>query len=257
MLLGLLPQRGLKEIKKQYGEDATSLESLVSLKNILKEGGMGSNSIFNKSKWLPIARDMPFLISHYCCTEMKKKPLKSFYKKFSRYPFIGVMAHESRQRRSAWLQHGCNAFNSSQIMSQPLAFWTDQDILQYIKQYNINICSVYGNIEVLENGKLHCTGCQRTGCVFCGFSAHNDKQGEERFLRLKETHPKQYNYCINGGQWVDNPYYDPEVTTEPDEMGWVNWNPKKIWIPSKEGLGFHYVFDCLNEVYGKDFIRYK
>jgi hypothetical protein len=104
---------------------------------------------------------------------------------------------------------------------------------------------------------LHCTGCQRTGCVFCGYSAHNDKQGEERFLRLRDTHPKQYNYCINGGQWADNPYYDPEASTEPDEMGWVNWNPKKIWIPSKEGLGFGKVFDYLNAEYGENFIRYK
>lgn len=40
-------------------------------------------------------------------------------------------------------------------------------------------------------------------------------------------------------------------------MGWVNWNPKKIWVPSKEGLGMGKVFDLLNEIYGTDFIRYK
>ena len=38
---------------------------------------------------------------------------------------------------------------------------------------------------------------------------------------------------------------------------WVNWNPKKIWVPSKEGLGMKYVFDQCNQIYGKDFIKYE
>ena len=222
-----------------------------------ERGGMGDKSLFNKEKWLPIARDMPFLVSHYCCEIMKKSPLGIYQRKIKSYPYIGTMTEESRARKQAWIRRGCNAFDSKKITSQPLSFWTEQDILAYVLRFNLDICSVYGDIERLDSGKLHCTGCQRTGCIFCGYGVHLEKQGEERFLRLRDTHPKQYNYCINGGQWADNPYYDPEASTEPDEMGWVNWNPKKIWIPSKEGLGFHYVFDCLNEVYGKDFIRYK
>ena len=79
-------------------------------------------------------------------------------------------------------------------------------------------------------GKLKTTGFQRTGCIFCAFGAHHDT----RFLDLKTTHPKQYNYCMNGGEFVDG-----------------------IWKPNKEGLGMRYVFDRVNEIYGKDFIRYE
>ena len=93
--------------------------------------------------------------------------------------------------------------------------------------------------------------------MFCAYGCHLEKQGDERFIRLKETHPKQYNYCINGGEWGDNPFYDPQASAEPDEFGWINWNPKKIWIPNKQGLGMGRVFDMLNDVYGQDFIRYK
>ena len=263
MLLGKLP-RGSKEIinkrlelvgKHPSGNRKNFWEFAITMMDM---GELGqTKSSFNKEKWLPIARDMPFLVSHYCCNVMKKSPLGIYGRQTKQKPFIGTMTDESRIRKQAWLRHGCNAFDSKKVTSQPLSFWTEQDILEYIKRFNIDICSVYGDIERLDNGKLHCTGCQRTGCVFCGYSAHNDKQGEERFLRLKETHPKQYNYCINGGQWTDNPYYDPEASTEPDEMGWVNWNPKKIWIPSKEGLGFGKVFDYLNVEYGENFIRYK
>ena len=101
---------------------------------------------------------------------------------------------------------------------------------------------------------LKCSGCQRTGCIFCGFGCHLEK-GETRFQRLAKTHPKQYEYCMGGGQWVDNPKYDPVAPKMDGD--WENWNPKKIWVPSKKGLGMKKVFDDCNEIYGKDFIRYE
>ena len=225
-------------------------------------------SQFNKERWLPLARDVPFMISHYCCNVMKKSPLAKFQKQTGMYPFLGTMAEESRLRTQAWIRHGCNAFEGSKHTSQPLSFWTEQDILLYTLKSELPLASVYGEIVAVDEngqeydpssliggcGKLKCTGCQRTGCIFCGFGAHLEKPGEGRFERLAFTHPKQYDYCINGGQWVDNPAYDP---TAPEYDGeWKNWNPKKIWVPSKKGLGMGKVFDMTNEIYGKDFIRY-
>ena len=81
------------------------------------------------------------------------------------------------------------------------------------------------------------------------------EKGETRFQRLARTHPRQYDYCMNGGQWVDNPKYDPTAPKMDGE--WQNWNPKKIWVPSKKGLGMKKVFDDCNQIYGKDFIRYE
>ena len=127
-------------------------------------------------------------------------------------------------------------------------------MLHYIKAYNIEIASVYGGIQECADCKLKCSGCQRTGCIFCGFGAHLDK--ESRFERLANTHPKQYEYCIGGGQWVDNPNYDATMSSEPDDLGWIPWNPKKIWVPSKEGLGMGKVFDMVNEIYDKKMFRY-
>ena len=103
--------------------------------------------------------------------------------------------------------------------------------------------------------KLKCSKCQRTGCIFCGFGAHIDKSKLSRFQQLAYTHPKQYEYCMNGGQWVDNPDYDPSAPKYDGD--WLNWNPRKIWVPSKKGLGMKKVFDDCNQLYGKDFIRYE
>lgn len=200
---------------------------------------------------------------------MKKSPLGSYQRQHKLKPILGTMTEESRLRKQAWLKHGCNAFDAAKQTSQPMSFWTEQDVLQYIWQNDIKIASVYGNIVAVDKdgmeyeptpmccGRLRCTGCQRTGCIFCCFGLHMEK-GETRFQRLARTHPRQYEYCMNGGQWVDNPDYDPTDTGEPDEeLGWVNWNPKQIWVPSKEGLGMKKVFDICNELYGKDLLRYE
>ena len=241
------------------------------------EGGVFSNPVeqfgeksqFNKEKWLPLARDIPVMISHYCCFKMKKSPMKIHQHKNGYYPILGTLAEESRVRKQAWLRHGCNAFESKNPTSQPLSFWTEQDILAYIVENNVDIAAVYGEIvstdefgnnyppiDLTGNPRcnLRCTGCQRTGCIFCGFGFHLDK-GETRFQRLAKTHPKQYEYSISGGQWVDNPAYDPTAPKMDGE--WQNWNPKKIWVPSKQGLGMGKVFDMVNEIYGKDFYRYE
>lgn len=223
-------------------------------------------SIFNKEKWLPLCYETQFMISHKCCDVMKKLPMGSYQKKNKVYPIIGTLAEESKLREQAWIRHGCNAFNSAKKTSQPMSFWLEQDVLRYIVENDLEIASVYGDIVVTDSdgmqyapqiaqcGRLQCTGCNRTGCIFCGFGVHLEK-GETRFQRLAKTHPKQYEYCMLGGQWVDNPKYDPTAPKMDGE--WQNWNPKKIWVPSKEGLGMQKVFDDCNQIYGKDFIRYE
>lgn len=248
MLLGKYPE------KKQYLNAEKNCLECDKMMMGLDEVGKKTKSAFNKEKWLPIARDMPFLVSHYCCDVMKKRPIHKYEKSTSMYGYIGTLTSESRLRKQAWLKHGCNAFDGSKISSQPLSFWTEQDILEYIQRYNLEICSVYGKV-VEKYGELRLTGVQRTGCIYCGFGCHLDK--ESRYLKLKETHPDKYNYCINGGQWIDNPFYVPGLSLEPDEWGWINWNPKQIWSPSKDGLGLGRVFDMINEVYGENFIVYK
>lgn len=224
-------------------------------------------SIFNKEKYLPLARDVPVLISHYCCFKMKKSPIQTYQRANKYKPILATLADESEIRRQAWIRHGCNAFQSKKPTSQPMSFWTEQDVLNYIVEYNVPIASVYGEIVGVDDVgneyqptsligdtlKLKCTGCDRTGCVFCAFGAHLEK-GETRFQKLAKTHPRLYEYCIGGGEWVDNPHYDPTAPKMDGE--WQNWNPKKIWSRNGKGLGMGKVFDMVNEIYGKDFYRY-
>ena len=69
-----------------------------------------------------------------------------------------------------------------------MSFWTEQDVLAYLKMTGIPYASVYGEI-VEENGRLTTTGAKRTGCMFCMFGVHLEKK-PNRFQRMALTHPK-------------------------------------------------------------------
>ena len=154
----------------------------------------GNISKFNCPQWKYLM-DAPFKISNKCCDKMKKAPAKKFEKETSMHPIIGTMACESRLRKQQWIRNGCNMFQADRPISKPLSFWTEQDILAYIVRYNLPYASVYGEILKNDKGKYYTTGCQRTGCVFCGFGCHLEKE-PNRFQRLKQTHPKLWKYCM-------------------------------------------------------------
>lgn len=153
----------------------------------------GTKSEFNCEKWCYLL-DAPFKVSARCCNIMKKKPMKKYSKETGRVPIIATMADESRSRRSAWMSTGCNAFHKKSPSSQPMSFWTENDVLKYLHTYNIPYASVYGDI-VPYRGGWTTTGEHRTGCVFCAFGAHLEKT-PNRFQRLKQTHPKLWDYCM-------------------------------------------------------------
>ena len=237
------PEMRFDEVIKKYGYPVVSKEvaqTVWEAKKNVKTGKYayrikklngelldknGKLSTYNIPKW-KFLLDAPYDISHKCCDVMKKRPAKTYEKKTDRKAIIGTLASESTLRKTQWVKYGCNAFESKRPTSQPLSFWTEQDILNYIKQFDVPYCSVYGDIVPDDEGTLlKTTGCDRTGCIFCMFGCHLEKE-PNRFQRLKETHPRQYEYCIGGGEYVDGK-----------------------WQPSKEGLGLGKVLDYINVKY--------
>lgn len=257
----LKPKMNFVEVITKYGYPLIGKEVAEKISAIKKNGDSSyANKFFNGErrdkdgnlykmydyrKWKPLI-DLPFSVSDKCCSIMKKRPVHHYAKLNNKTAITGQMTEDSLLRNQTWLKNGCNGFDVKNPISNPMSFWLEQDVLQYIKQNNIPICSVYGDIVSIckgddnyyensltgYNSLLKTTGCQRTGCIFCAFGAHC--RGDRRFLDLKTTHPKQYKYCMNGGEFVDG-----------------------IWKPNKEGLGMRYVFERVNEIYGKDFIKYE
>lgn len=252
----LTPKMRFTDVITKFGYPFISKET-ATLIHYARLGGAGNQyyrklkgiedfagSKFSAPKYAPLI-DADFMVGANCCYIMKKAPIHSYDAKHKMHPITGQMAAESRLRTQKWLKNGCNAFDDKKPISNPMSFWTEQDVLRFIYDNGIKIAPVYGDVvpvgddgfdyadSLIPDCQYRTTGCQRTGCIFCGFGAHMEK-GEGRFVRLKRTHPKQYDYCMGGGAY--------------DSDG--------MWKPSKDGLGMAHCIDELNKIYGKDFIRY-
>lgn len=140
--------------------------------------------------------DAPFSISDKCCGIMKKEPIHRYERETGRTQFVGMLADDSKMRERVYIQNGCNAFDLKHPRSMPLGFWTNQDILQAIRMFDIRIPDVYGAIRINEGGQLYCTGVYGTGCVFCAFGIQMEN-GPNRFQILYDTHRHLWNYCMD------------------------------------------------------------
>lgn len=201
----LRPEMTFNKVIEKYGYPVVSKEQSAfiheyrhskseKLKNIRLNGNKyNRGKISNKWRYLI---DAPFEIGDQCCDIMKKKPCYKFEKSTGKHPILGTMAGESDQRKSNWLMYGCNAFDKKRATSQPMSFWTEQDILQYLKSFKMQYASVYGDIVEDENSNLKTSGVDRTGCMFCMFGCHLEHE-PNKFQRMSKTHPKLHDYCIN------------------------------------------------------------
>lgn len=232
--------------RKNKNENKPPLR-LRQLKGVEKNKD-GKLSTFNKQKY-EFMLDSPYRFSDSCCGVMKKAPAHEYSHKTGRFPMTGEQAAEGRQRTQNWIDNGCNGFYLKEPKSTPMAFWTEQDILLYIKTKGLKICSVYGDIvedtvdgqvegqmtfsdladpmgmELFDADRppLKTTGCSRTGCMFCGFGCHLEKEGEGRFERMKHTHPKLYEYIM-----------------KPTSDGGLNYKEVIDWINENGNLNIRY-----------------
>lgn len=184
----------------------------------------------------------PFMISNKCCNITKKKSAKDFDKKTGKKPILATMACESELRKKNWIENGCNAFHCDNPISNPLSFWTENDVLTYIHENNLEIAEAYGDVVVEQkeqiDGQMNLmdflgdytdckfctTGCKRTGCIFCLFGITQDLF---RIYNLQKQEPKLADYVLRGGEFGEN----------------------GMWQPSKEGMGYWFVLDWL-ELHG-------
>ena len=244
---------------------STNTTSCLDLVNIAREQGnarlkimmgvypnrkdgeeIGGRSMYSQEKY-KFFLEAPFEISSKCCSVMKKAPVHAYARQTGRKPMTAQMASESRLRSQQWLRNGCNGFDMKSPISNPMSFWTEQDVLYYIKINNIPIASVYGEIVkdydgtnnvdgqldmseldaslgIFDIGRpsLKTTGCQRTGCMFCGYGC-NLESSPNRFERMKETHPKQYDYIMR-----------------PKEDGGLNYKEIIDWINEHGNMNIKY-----------------
>ena len=130
-------------IAKKNGEKIDCRTKILFGELEHKDKGITTNEyskMYDKSRY-KFFLDAPFdLCGNECCKTMKKEPLRLYARESKRVPITAQMASESKLRTQSWLKNGCNAFDSKNPMSNPMAFWTEQDVLLYIKENAESMC---------------------------------------------------------------------------------------------------------------------
>ena len=120
-------------------------------------------------------------ISHKCCDELKKKPLKAYDKSNNiAGRFTGVRCEESRARRLGWIMQGAcyDSVSHRQWIATPLAFWTRADVKTYMAKHNLPYTE------------------SRSGCRNCPFGYHLEGAENKALDTLKEECPGLYEYTM-------------------------------------------------------------
>jgi len=192
-IVWLRPARSFSQVLEKFGYPVISKDvsqKVYEIRNTKSDklrnkrlygDDKGYGKLSNKWRFLV---DAEFKISHDCCRIMKKNPCKKFERESGLRPFIGTMACNSANRTTTYLRTGCNSFESSRPLSVPISFWLEEDIWEYIRKYELKYSEIYD------------TGIKNTGCMYYMFGIHMEAE-PNRFQRMKNTHPKQYDYCID------------------------------------------------------------
>ena len=121
-----------------------------------RENGVDTDEyskMYDRSKYI-FMLDAKFACSDMCCKVMKKAPAHEYGKRTGRKAITAQMASESKLRTTQWIKNGCNGFDMKTPISNPMSFWTEQDVLLYIKLYGKDIVKrkINNNSDVMFYG---------------------------------------------------------------------------------------------------------
>jgi phosphoadenylyl-sulfate reductase (thioredoxin) len=114
-----------------------------------------------------------------CCVYLKELPFKKAAEEHGiKATITGLRAGESRARMFAFSQFGQNYYSKkffNLMKFNPIAFWTHEQVWQYLKENNIPVNEIY------------LKGKDRSGCAPCTGYLEWEKQ-------LAKTNPRMYRY---------------------------------------------------------------
>ena len=169
-----------------------------------------SNSLSEKDdlkEYYGILRQCKF--SQHCCKLLKKEPSERLQAELGvDVIFKGLMASESHSRLTSiatrghiFASHRPHIEDGAFYHVNPLAFWTDDDVWEYIRKYDLEYSPLY-DIEYTDSdgNKQH---IKRNGCIMCG----TDIQYRDNHLSiLRQTHPRAWRVCMESSGYREELY---------------------------------------------------
>lgn len=142
-------------------------------------------------------------ISQACCLFLKKEPAKRVQRQLDvDLIFKGLLASESRSRAKNFLSRGYLFEGAKQdylkgdpfFHCQPLAVWTDEDIWDYIRRFDVPYSPLYDMGYRDKSGTFH--KIKRNGCMGCGTDL---LYSNNHMAMLRRTHPRAWWVFMSGG----------------------------------------------------------
>jgi len=142
-------------------------------------------------------------ISQACCDVLKKEPAERVQAELGVDLILkGLMASESRSRAVNFLTRGY-LFEGARrdhlhgrpfFHCQPMAIWTDEDVWEYIRAYEVPYAPLYDRTFIAhDESRQH---VKRNGCMFCGTDL---RYADNHLYALRQTHPKAWNTVMRRG----------------------------------------------------------
>lgn len=150
--------------------------------------------------------DFEIIASNKCCDFLKKKPFEKWQKENDMKGTIqGLRMGEGGARELNAVKRLkndgklCTAFKGDYIIKMPIIDWTDEDVEQFIKKYNVPLSKAYTEY-----------GMTRTGCMGCPYA-----------LKIADNLEVLYNYEPNrykaSMHWLKDVYIAQNVVLPFDE----------------------------------------
>lgn len=144
--------------------------------------------------------DFHIIASPKCCEYMKKRPFQSYAKEHGYIgQCIGLRIAEggartlSAERRVKDGGKICTYTSHGSLYKAPIIDWTDDDVEEFIKAYNVPLSKAYTEY-----------GFHRTGCMACPFARSVDKDLEY----LHDHEPNRYKAAMH---WLKDVYIAQNV----------------------------------------------
>ena len=150
--------------------------------------------------------DFPIKPSAECCDWMKKKPFEHYAKETGmKGAMLGLRASEGGARESAMatrVRYGgkpCTWLKGKIIQKAPIIDWTDEDVEEFINEYNVPLSTAY---------TIH--HFDRTGCMACPYSKNIGHDLEYLFYH----EPNRYKAAMH---WMKDVYIAKDISLPFDE----------------------------------------
>lgn len=221
----------------------TTIDPPGTLKHVKSRGGV---KIINPKKSffeLIKERGLPSRTRRFCCEVLKEY-------KVNNVAIQGIRRSESSKRAERYKEpQVCRTYKKNEKVKifYPILTWTDEDVLEFISDRNIQIAPVYYN----SNGEIDIK--KRLGCVGCplGYRKYrieefkknpNILKGYIRSLKVyRDNHPNsavcQY-FCSEYEQIVFDIFYDSKEEFELAMNGMFDKPDCKEFLESYFGTSF-------------------